>query len=306
MKEKRLQAGNIFINAALSANRKPPVLFIHGLSANHHIWKPMIDNLGSDMKAILPDLRGRGQSDKPEGPYSIDTHVKDMHALLDTLKIDKVTIVGHSLGAMIGLMMSVKYPEKVNGLVLMDGAGKLPFKKKLNVLKVIRPSLYRLKRTYSSLEDYLQTVQQVPVIKNWSPAVEQYLKTELIKEGESFVTHMPYRVAEAEIESVGGSIEPADMLKKLLLQPIRTYRKIQKAGIYPYEKVQCPVLIIQAAEQNIMKDDHLLPEEAITIMQKSLKESFLLRLPANHYGIVMDDLPQRDAQLKNFVKRVST
>src|SRR5579864_8146747 len=79
------------------------VLLVHGLTANYLGWTQLGSTLASrGWYVIAPDLRGRGQSDKPPYGYGIPYHANDLLALCDTFDLPTVHLVGHSLGARIG------------------------------------------------------------------------------------------------------------------------------------------------------------------------------------------------------------
>lgn len=71
------------------------------------------------------DLRGRGLSEKPSKGYALEYHLQDIKCLLDDLDIDRVAIMGHSLGAFIGLAFGAEYPERVEHLILRAPVGLL-------------------------------------------------------------------------------------------------------------------------------------------------------------------------------------
>ena len=71
---------------------------------------------------ILPDLFGHGESAKPFGDYSLSAHAAAMRDLLDHLGIERVTLVGHSLGGGIAMQFFYLFPERVERLVLVPVA----------------------------------------------------------------------------------------------------------------------------------------------------------------------------------------
>lgn len=69
----------------LIAGKGPPVLLLHGYAQNSHMWRPLMAELGKTHTVIAPDLRGFGQSDKPESGYDKPTMAQDVHALSASL-----------------------------------------------------------------------------------------------------------------------------------------------------------------------------------------------------------------------------
>jgi pimeloyl-ACP methyl ester carboxylesterase len=101
----------------------PVVLFIHGILGSYRNWSHLIDRLDETHRVIVPDLFGHGASAKPVGDYSLGAHAGTMRDLLDRLGIERVTIVGHSLGGGIAMEFYYLFPERVDRLVLVASGG---------------------------------------------------------------------------------------------------------------------------------------------------------------------------------------
>jgi pimeloyl-ACP methyl ester carboxylesterase len=99
------------------------VLFIHGILGSHRNWSHLIDRMDDSHRVIVPDLFGHGESAKPVGDYSLSAHAATMRDLLDRLGIDRVTLVGHSLGGGIAMQFYYLFPERVERLVLVASGG---------------------------------------------------------------------------------------------------------------------------------------------------------------------------------------
>lgn len=99
------------------------VLFIHGILGSQRQWEHLIDMMDDEHRMLLPDLFGHGDSAKPLGDYSLSAHAAAMRDLLDHLGIDRVTLVGHSLGGGIAMQFLYLFPERVERLVLVSSGG---------------------------------------------------------------------------------------------------------------------------------------------------------------------------------------
>lgn len=97
----------------------PPIVLIHGFGLNRTIWKEMAEIYLNLHRVILPDLRGHGESDAPEGSYPMTLLAEDIQKLLDFLEIEKAAICGHSMGGYITLAFADNYPERLAGLGLI-------------------------------------------------------------------------------------------------------------------------------------------------------------------------------------------
>ncbi len=101
-----------------------PVLLLHGWPGFWYDWRRVLPRLASDADAIAPDLRGFGQSDKPERPPEVaytPLHLaRDVLALMDHLDIDRATIAAHDVGATVAQAMALTVPDRVRSLVLLN------------------------------------------------------------------------------------------------------------------------------------------------------------------------------------------
>ncbi len=101
----------------------PTLLFIHGILGSQHQWAHLVDLLDDDHRVLVPDLFGHGRSDKPIGDYSLGAHAATLRDLLDRLGVQRVTLVGHSLGGGIAMVFAYLFPERVDRLVLVSSGG---------------------------------------------------------------------------------------------------------------------------------------------------------------------------------------
>ncbi|MFX1312101.1 MAG: alpha/beta fold hydrolase [Promethearchaeota archaeon] len=97
-----------------------PLILIHGWGGSKEEWFAHIDALSKHFKVITLDNRGAGKSDHPNIPYTMDMYADDINGLLKFLNIEKTHVLGVSLGGMIVLNFALKYPERVNKLVLIN------------------------------------------------------------------------------------------------------------------------------------------------------------------------------------------
>jgi 3-oxoadipate enol-lactonase len=96
-----------------------PLVLMHGYPLDHTIWQAVIPTLAELAWVIVPDLRGHGRSDAPEGIYTMRQVADDIAGLLDTLKIARAVVVGHSMGGYVALAFAQAYPQRLKGLGLV-------------------------------------------------------------------------------------------------------------------------------------------------------------------------------------------
>ena len=96
-----------------------PLVLIHGFGLDRSIWRKMLFKHMPDQFVILPDVRGHGESDAPNGPYSMDQLADDVAGLINILNVDKVIVAGHSMGGYISLAFAARYSQHLAGLGLI-------------------------------------------------------------------------------------------------------------------------------------------------------------------------------------------
>lgn len=104
----------------------PAVVLIHGYTDNARDWVPMLPYLSKRYRLILVDIRGHGQSSKPECCYTRIDFAYDIKLLLDSLGVRKADIVGHSLGSIIAQTFAEFWPERTAHVVLISSTGGSP------------------------------------------------------------------------------------------------------------------------------------------------------------------------------------
>ena len=104
----------------LVAGNGDPVVLLHGFAETSHMWLPLIARLSGKHTVIAPDLRGFGQSASPERGYTKKAMAQDIHALVKSLKYDRIRLVGHDIGLMVAYAYAAQYPDEVDRIVLME------------------------------------------------------------------------------------------------------------------------------------------------------------------------------------------
>ena len=100
-----------------------PLLFIMGLAGNRLGWVPVLPFFKDRYRCIYYDNRGTGQSDAPDGPYSMEQMADDAAGLIDALGIGPVKVIGLSMGGVVLQALCRKYPDKVKKAVLLSTLG---------------------------------------------------------------------------------------------------------------------------------------------------------------------------------------
>jgi len=102
------------------------IVFIHGWACNAGFWREQVPVFQEKAKLVLIDLPGHGESDKPETDYTMDSFADAVIAVMRDAKVEKATLVGHSMGAPVICKVYAKAPERIAGLVAVDGFMRRP------------------------------------------------------------------------------------------------------------------------------------------------------------------------------------
>src|ERR687897_80683 len=98
-----------------------PIVCLHGITAQHRAFNAAARYLEPSRGLVGVDLRGRGDSDKPESGYSLQAHAADVVRVLDHLGLESAVLAGHSMGGFVALNTALLFPDRVRALVLLDG-----------------------------------------------------------------------------------------------------------------------------------------------------------------------------------------
>ena len=105
---------------------KPTVILLHGLGGNSGNWLFTIPALAANYHVIAPDQIGFGKSDRVMLKYRVGTYVDFLDKFMSELKIEKASLVGNSLGGWVAAWTAIKYPNRVEKIILADAAGLKP------------------------------------------------------------------------------------------------------------------------------------------------------------------------------------
>lgn len=266
--EQTLRQDGVAIHYATWGTQSTPdrvALLIHGITASHRTWADFGPKLAArGWYVIAPDLRGRGLSAKPKRGYNIGVHASDVLELCDSLSIERVTLIGHSLGAAISAYTAAFFPERVKKLVMVDFGGVIPE----DTDRAIAASVNRLGAVYPSLDAYLTAMSALPVF-TWNPFWEQYFRYDAEVQPDGTV--------------VSRASKPAVMEERMALTQTRT-------DTLPAE-VRAPTLLLRAALGT-------LGPEAGSVFTRAEAERLVKLMPdarwveipnTNHYTITLPD-----------------
>ena len=110
----------INIHYTRTGGSKPPVILLHGLTANGACWTALAHAIEKDYDVIMPDARGHGKSSVPDDGYRYEDHANDVVGLIEALRLSPPILIGHSMGGMIAAVVASRNPKLLRCLILAD------------------------------------------------------------------------------------------------------------------------------------------------------------------------------------------
>lgn len=217
-----------------------PLILLHGMADHALVWSSLGDYLKSDYHIIAPDMRGHGESSKPEKDYTFKSAISDLEALMDKMEWSAAHIVSHSWTGKLAAIWARENPARLKSITLVDPIfiWKMP-----SFLKIIFPLLYRVlpflksMGPFTSYEAAEQTIKQLSQYQNWSSLQQQVFQAAIAQKpdgtwGSKFTIAARDGIFDAVME-VPGFIHPVDT-PALFIQPEKGVNR-QNWQIQPYK-----------------------------------------------------------------------
>ncbi|MDO5499955.1 MAG: alpha/beta hydrolase [Propionibacteriaceae bacterium] len=163
------------------------LLVIPGITGTHLSWQWLTQAMPA-WRLIAPDLRGRGLSNRVPGPYGLTRHADDLVAVLEAAGVNEpITVVGHSMGGYVALVLAHREPARVGRLFLIDGGlpVQLPdgVRPEDALIAVLGPTAKRLQTIFASQAEVDAFWQAHPGLQGqWGPELAAYAAYDLIGE----------------------------------------------------------------------------------------------------------------------------
>lgn len=122
MKEKFIMAGDTALHVADSGRGERCVVLVHGYLESMYVWDDFVPLLAPSVRVVTVDVPGHGVSQVLGEVHTMEMMADVLHGMLDALGIGRATFVGHSMGGYISLAFCAKYPERMDGLVLLSSS----------------------------------------------------------------------------------------------------------------------------------------------------------------------------------------
>jgi pimeloyl-ACP methyl ester carboxylesterase len=210
------------------------VILLHGKNFNGYYWKDVIPFLtAKGYRVIVPDQVGWGKSSKPNIHYSFQLLASNTKQLLDSLGINKVIVLAHSMGGMLATRFVLMFPEKVSKLIMENPIGLEDYKTFIPYRSIDKSFASEIKATYESYKKYMQSY-----FPAWKPEYDQY------------------------VDAQAASLKDSNFAATAMANAI-TYEMIYEQPIvYELKNIAVPtLLIIGQADRTVVGKDQLTEEQ---------------------------------------------
>lgn len=242
------------------------VVCVHGISSNARVFNPLRDELAAAGRHVVTvDLRGRGLSDKSElGTYGWNRHARDVFEIADQLDIGAFDLVGHSMGAFVGMnAVALDDRRRIGKLVLIDGLG-LPSP---SAAAALARNATRLTWVFRNADEYVKAVQCLGLARPWNDHWER---------------HYRYEVE----DHVHGGVRIRTKLGAVL-------EDTAYAATHPprslWAAISIPTLLLRASHSLAGSNGFVVTKHDMRDFLRATPAATVHEVDANHFGIVMHD-----------------
>ena len=242
-----------------TGGKKPPMIFLHGITDYGLGWTRVAQEFELKFDIILLDTRGHGQSRTDQLDYNISTMASDVNFFIKSLGLDKIILIGHSIGGQIASVVATICPKRIKYLILEDPAYVLEPKNKLNEEKKTKFIIdYLAKRTNKSLielQDYCKKI-----FPSWDIVdIEYWAKSQMEFMNNNPITTLKNVKADIEWKK----IFPKIICPTLLVIPSHGILSLKDAeSIVPLFK-QAKIEYIRNADHNVRRSQYNLFIEVV-------------------------------------------
>lgn len=255
-----------------------PLFLIHGFGAKKEEWIAQVPDLSKQFKVVRLDNRGAGKSDRPDSEYTMEVFADDIKGLMEHLGIEKVNIIGWSLGGMIVQNFILKYPERVNKMILINTNYGFPDEGGPEAYKNMRLDGIRMRK-----ED---------PVKAWWSGIRTSYYLKFRKELEANPSKKWYGLWSAEDMIEMSTIDPPTE-KDVNMQAgaLKTHNTFDRLST-----IKSPTLLLTASH------DRLTPKSAMERMHEKIPNSALVVIDKAGHSSPREKAPEVNQKIIEFLK----
>ena len=254
------------------AAASPLVVLLHGGSAHAHWWDHFAASIADTYRVLALDLRGHGDSEHPDPPaYRVDDYAHDLAAFIACLGVDRIHLVGHSLGAMVATTFAGEHPQHLRALVIVDS--------QLRITPAGARYMLRLRNfpqpLYRDRQHAIERFRLLPTQTAADTKTLQHVAAHGIRElPDGRWTYKFDREALAHNQ-------PQDLTPLL-------------------QRLTCPILIVRGAHST------LLPPAAMAALRAAAPEAEVAEIAAAHHHVMLDNPLEFERVVRTFLERAQS
>jgi pimeloyl-ACP methyl ester carboxylesterase len=247
-----------------------PFLLLHGFGNEAHIWDDFAPAVAPHYRTLALDHRGHGDSDwDPERRYDHDTLVRDIEAVSQALGIERLVLVGHSLGGRIATLFAGRHPERMAGLVLVDIGPEVDARGVIRIRMEIESNPMP---TYESVEEYAR------VLSLAYPAGRADALMRMARHG---LRHRDDRRFELKLDpALRGMAERGETAEDAAERARATIAAQWEA----LKRISCPTLVVRGAASDVLS-----PDTADRMVEEVLPNASLAVVPQAGHSVMTDN-----------------
>jgi pimeloyl-ACP methyl ester carboxylesterase len=246
-----------------------PLLLLHGFGNEAHVWDDFAPVLAPYYRTIAVDLRGHGDSaHDPEHRYDYQSHVRDLETITAALDIDRLVLIGHSLGGRISSLFAARHPRRMAGLVLVDAGPELDARGVSRISTDVQRSVELSFASRAECENALAHAY---------PAAQPAALARLARHGLRKREDGRYeRKTDPAFHAARGELTAAeaDALEK------KTARELWEA----LGRITCPALVVRGAASDVLD-----PDTAERMAEEVLPNARLAVVPRAGHSVMIDN-----------------
>lgn len=256
-----------------------PFLLVHGFGHEAHVWDELIPAIAPYYRTLALDLRGHGESEAdPKQRYTYDAQVEDLEAVTRELRLERLVLMGHSLGGRIAALFAAHHPERMAGLILVDSGPEHDPRGSLRIRLDLRRSD---DEAFDSVEAYRGALARAyPVAR---PATLARMARHGLRRREDgrLVPKL-----DPQLRRVAAAQGRSDERE----QSLATNRLWEAL-----ERISCPTLVVRGAASDVLSAD------VADRMQEVLAHGRLVTVPHAGHSVMIDNPDGLRAVVSDFV-----
>ncbi len=247
-----------------------PLLLLHGYGNEAHIWDDFAPAVASHYRTLALDLRGHGDSAwDPEGHYDYGASVRDLESICAALGLERLVLVGHSLGGRIATLFAGSHAEQMAGLVIVDAGPELDPR---GVLRIRLDAQSDRNASFDSEADYARALSLAyPAAR---PHALQRMARHGLRRGED--GRLVPKLDPALRRAAGTAESPEEAAQRERETTVALWQALAA--------VKCPTLLVRGAASDVLS-----PETADRMVDEVLADGRLAVIPQSGHSVMTDN-----------------